>query len=532
MRPDRRKFIRRTLSAALGGASVYSAFGNLQLLQAATRASVYSFGDYRALVCVFLYGGNDGFNTIIPYTQPAFNSFYGAGGVRPQLALVKTGDLGYSTLHPLTDALGTSGDNIQYALHPSMPELAALFNQPNSPLAIMANVGTLVGPVTQNDYLHTHPNLPPQLYSHSDQSAYWQSSPPSNTPTTGWGGRICDMLMSSNSSPVPMLMSLSGQDAFIRGQNIDGYIMNAQDPLQVGFPYDPAGKIQPAFNALYANATQANVLERTYAATMNHASSTAATVINTLAPARPQPTQMNPNPPQLFDSFFTGASGFNLDSQLQTVAQMIWAAQTTPVAGLQRQVFFVNAGGYDTHSDEINQHVNLLPVLSRALSSFYNALASIDIGSGKTLANLATAFTASDFGRSMTANNGGTDHGWGSHHFVLGGDVKGGRFYGNGCGFSGASPNFGLVMPSLANPTSSSYGVPSPNLNDPGDGNGRIIPTTSVDQYAATLANWFGVSSDGGASSDMRAIFPNLANFSMSSNYDPTAAGGYLKFLV
>jgi len=208
---------------------------------------------------------------------------------------------------------------------------------------------------------------------------------------------------------------------------------------------------------------------------------------------------------------------------------MIWAAVTTPVAGLHRQVFFVNAGGYDTHSDELNQHTALLPVLSRALASFYNALNSVDItlpSGPTTLASVATAFTASDFGRSMTTNNGGTDHGWGSHHFVIGGAVQGGQFFGNGCGFdvSLAGPAYGLVMPSLTNPTPSSYGVPSPNLNDPGDGNGRIIPTTSVDQYAATLAHWFGL-----GDSDINLIFPNLSNFSASPGYDP--AHGYMKFL-
>ncbi len=507
MNVDRRKFIRQTLSAALGGASVYSALGNIQLLQAAT--TQYSFSDYKALVCVFLYGGNDGFNTIVPYTLVNYNSFYGAGGVRPQLSLSR------AALHPLNDATNTSADNIGYAMHAQMPQLATLFNQANSPLAILSNVGTLVGPVQQGDVT---PTLPPQLYSHADQAAYWQSSPPTNTPTTGWGGRMCDLLVSANATPnIPIMTSMSGSDAFIRGDTVNGYIMHASQAQTIQLPPDPApGGPQAAFNALQAQGTQAHVLERTLAGTLNHSIATAALTNQALTAAGA------PN----FATFFPNSDGYNFDAQLQTAVRLIWAAYNNVpgYAGMKRQVFFVNAGGYDTHSDELNQHDQvLLPVLSRALSAFYLALNSINIGAGQTLANVATAFTASDFGRSMTTNNNGTDHGWGSHHFVIGGAVQGGQFYGNGCGFS-AAPNFGVVMPSLTNPTPPSYGTPSPNKNDPGDGNGRLIPTTSVDQYSATLANWFGLSA-----SDISMIFPNLSHFSASTHYNP--ASGYMKFL-
>lgn len=509
MRTDRRKFIRQTLSAALGGASLYSALGSLQVLQAATIASNYVFTDYKALVCVFLYGGNDGFNTIVPYTQSAFNGFYGAGGVRPQLALNR------AQLHPLIDLTGSSADGIQYAMHSQMPQLAALFNQASSPLAIMANVGTLVGPVTQNQYLNTNPALPPQLYSHADQAAYWQSSPPSNTPLTGWGGRICDLVASANPPNIPIMTSLAGEDAFIRGDSVNGYIMNASQALTVDLPYDDRAQLRPAFDALQAEGAQSHVLERTFASTINHAVSTAL-VMQTALNAAGAPT---------FAAFFPNSDGYNFDAQLQTTARLIWAAYNNVpgYSGLKRQVFYVNTGGYDTHSDQLNQQDQLLPVLSRALAGFYNALNSITIPGG-TLAKVATAFTASDFGRSMTANNAGSDHGWGSHHLVLGGAVQGGKFYGNGCGFSGQATNYGLVMPSLVVPTPPTYGVPSPNLNDPGDGNGRLIPTTSVDQYAATLANWFGLSG-----SDISLIFPNLSNFSASSHYNPAA--GYLGFM-
>ena len=515
MRPDRRKFIKNTVCAALGGASIYSALGQLQLLQAATRATNYAFGDYKALVCVFLYGGNDSFNTVVPYTTSAFNSFYGANGVRPQLGLDRNQIIANNTiLNAPTSGTGSPGDGIQYALHPLMPELAGIFNAGKA--AIVANTGTLVGPMTQADYQAGILALPPQLYSHSDQTAYWQSSPPSNSPATGWGGRIAD-LVAANQAGLPILTGINGGDFFTRGQNVNGYIMNAGGASTLDFPYDPVSppnSIRDQFNALYAAGTQANALERTYAATMNHSIATAGTINGALAAARP--SGGDPQHPagdpfnSIFKSYFLNSTGYDIDSQLQAVAELIWAANNgvPGYTGLTRQVFFVSTGGYDTHSNELAQHgtnagnPGILGLLSKSLAGFYNALNSVG------LASTATAFTASDFGRTMTSNNGGSDHGWGSHHFVVGGAVNGGKFYGNGCGFT-AGPNYGVVMPSLTNPTQlPGHYNDSPNLNDPGDGYGRIIPTTSVDQYAATLASWFGLST-----SDINLIFPNLANF-------------------
>lgn len=493
MRVDRRKFLKNTICAALGGASVYSALGQMQLLQAAARTNyVFPAGDYKALVCVFLYGGNDSFNTIVPYTQTAFDSFYtGSSAVRPALALAR------AQLHPLSDPTASSKDGIQYALHPVMPELASIFNAGKA--AIVANTGTLVGPLTQADYQAGIKAQPPQLYSHSDQSAYWQSSPPSNAPLAGWGGRIADLVASANTGGAPILTGVGGGDFFTRGQDINGYIMNTGGASTLDFQYDPIqppNSIQDQFNSLYAAGTQANALERTYAATMNHSSATAG-IINAANSAHD------------FSSFFPAAAG-DLDSQLQTVAQLIWAANN-PVSGytgLSRQVFFVSTGGYDTHSGQLATQTDNMALLSRSLAGFYNALNSVG------LASKATAFTASDFGRSMTSNASGTDHGWGGHHFVVGGAVNGGKFYGNGCGF-GPQSNFGLVMPSLTNPNTFDTGTTfSKNLNDPGDGAGRIIPTTSVDQYGATLAKWFGLSD-----SDIDLVFPNLPlNFSFNRN--------------
>lgn len=475
---DRRKFLCKTAHAALG-ASVYSALGNLRLVHAAASAN-YSFSDYKALVCIFLYGGNDAFNMIVP-TDGAHYAQYQT--VRPAIALAR------NTLLPLNapaSGAGSPGDGGSYGFHPAMTDLQALFNQASSPVAIVANVGTLVQPVTKSQYQNGTVAVPPQLFSHNDQQAYWQSSPPSNAPITGWGGRICDLIASANASTLPMLNSLSGEDAFMRGETGNNYIMNAGDAATIDVPdsWDTnANNLKSVFDALRAAGTQGNALERTYAAQIIHSLNTAAQ-INAAINATGMPN---------FDSFFPAISDSGLDRQLSTVAKLIWAANNgvAGYTGQKRQVFFVSTGGFDTHDRQLPIQPVLLGTLSRSMAGFHRALNSAG------LASKATTFTASDFGRTLSCNDDGTDHGWGSHHLVIGGAVTGGRFYGDNPNHTGTA-----AMPSLA--------LSAGNPNDAGYG--QIIPSTSVDQYAATLAGWFGLSA-----SDLALIFPNLTNFSVKN---------------
>ena len=461
---NRRDFLRRSIKSALGGVALYSALGNLKLVEAATRAKGIVFPDYKALVCVFLHGGNDSCNMIVPWDAPHY-AVYNA--TRPAMAIPQAAVQALSlTAQSVQPGLpgGPPSDGASYGLHPSMPDLRSLFN--NQHAAIIGNVGPLIGPITKAQLQNPAFPRPPQLFSHDDQANFWQTSRPDNANADGWGGRIADLLHSANPNPqLPMTMSLGSQSLFQRGAEIDQYVMKSCDP-QGGCTVDSISYLgdyqnevgTETFNALMESGTQAHMFERAYASATRRSIATYTTLDAAL---NPLPVWTTPFP----------ATG--IGAQLRQVANLINVRGPTGL-NMQRQVFFVSLGGFDTHDTQLVTQAAILGQLSQALNAFYQATVQMGV------ANSVTAFTASDFGRTLSTNGDGTDHGWGGHHVVVGGAVRGGRFFGQ--------------MPSLV------------QTNNPDDaGYGQIIPTTGVDPYAATLASWFGV--DAGGIAD---IFPNL----------------------
>jgi uncharacterized protein (DUF1501 family) len=465
MNPNRREFLRRSIHSALGGVALYSALGNLKLVAAATNAAKGAgFPDYKALVCVFLHGGNDSFNTIVPYDAAHYATY---SQTRPAMAVAQA-DAQSMALNALAAQPGLPGglpsDGGSYGLHPSMPDLRTLFNTQRA--AIIANVGPLLGPITRAQYLNPAHPRPPQLFSHDDQANFWQTSRPDDANAAGWGGRVADLLHAGNANnQLPMTMSLGSQSLFQRGDVVDQYVMRPCDS-QGGCGVDEISYLDAyqnelgiqTFNALMASGTQAHMFERAYADATRRSINTYQMLAAALDPL---PTWTTPFP------------ATSLGGQLRQVANLI-NLRGPAALNMQRQIFFVSLGGFDTHDAQLGTHPGLLADLSQSLRAFY--LATEQMG----IATQVTTFTASDFGRTLSTNGDGTDHGWGGHHFVIGGAVRGGRFFGQ--------------MPSLA------------QNNNPDDaGYGQIIPTTGVDPYAATLASWFGVNASG-----LADVFPNL----------------------
>ena len=447
MPTNRRSFIKYASLAAAGNAAGLRPFGMLNSLAQTTP-------DYKALVCVFLYGGNDANNLLIPFDTAGYANY---SSIRGPLAIPQ------SQLLPLNQS---SGQNPAFALNPNLPELQTLFNAGNA--ALVTNVGTLMEPITRKQYL-AGSTVPSNLFSHTDQQLEWQNAAQSGTTTTGWAGRIADTLASSynTSAKIPIITSVDGDTLFCNGKSSTPVSVS---PGNLGAASCSEGSAECAAQQATAQAllgfdSGLSLVQADNAITTN-AYAYAKTLADSVQSVTPLKT--------VFPANIGG-----LGPQLKQIAQII---QVRAALGVSRQIFFAGIGNFDTHSDQLTLQGNLLASIGPALAAFYAATQELGVQ------NNVTTFTMSDFSRTFQPNsNTGSDHAWGSHHIVLGGAVKGGSMYG--------------TFPTLA------LGGP-----DDSGSNGRWIPTTGSVQYAATLASWFGVSP-----AQMATVFPNINSFASTN---------------
>ncbi len=457
----RREFLIKSGQTAMGGLAAPWLIN----MAGMSEAAAFSASDYKALVCVFLYGGNDYANTVVNFDNTTYGKYFairGASSVFIQQSALKATEL-LPTV-PL-------GNGVKYALHPSMTGLAGLFNSGKA--AVQLNVGPLIVPLTRAQYnLNNFRNfpLPPKLFSHNDQVSTWQSFATEGA-TVGWGGKIGDLATGNNSDPLFTCVSVTGNNVFMSGVSTPQYNLSSTGSAILVNPATSTFFVQPELRTAFVTMLQqqrTHQLENTYTTVTRH-SMTSAAMINTGINAVAMKTVF--------------PSNSNLASQLKTVAQLIGARNSI---GAKRQVFMVSLGGFDLHDYLDTRHAPLLQQLDQALTAFYQA--TVELG----VANQVTAFTASDFGRTLSVNGDGSDHGWGSHHLVVGGAVQGKAFYGK-------------VPPvSVGNSTT----LPDDQWHV---GQGRLLPSTSVDQFAATLAKWYGVTDP-----ELQLLLPNIKNFGVA----------------
>jgi uncharacterized protein (DUF1501 family) len=470
----RRQFIRQAACAALGTGALTATVRDLRFLNAAMAQVPPT--DYKALVCIFLSGGNDSNNLIVP-TIPAEYADYSA--IRSDaLALPLSG--APNVVLPLSPL---NSDGHQYGLHPACPELATLFGE--GKLAMLFNTGTLVYPLTRAQYQSGALAKPPQLFSHSDQITQWETSIPDRAPLTGWGGRCADLLAAMQpGAPISLCVTLSGANTFEVGNTVSQYSVTTSGAIALSSV--SGARLQSLTNILAL--PNPNLQVRAHAGVTEHAIQTGGQLNAAIAATSAATYWTVPFPTNVTSPTGGNPFGSYLASQLRMVARLIEAGHRDATAGgfgMKRQIFFCSVGGYDLHSGQtsgpgqttVGAHANLLAELSQSMFAFQRAMEQLG------LSRNVTTFTASDFGRTLLSNNDGSDHGWGSHHLIMGGAVNGQRTYGK--------------FPTLA-------------VNGPDDTDtGRWIPTTAIDQYFATLATWFGVDSG-----NLGTVFPNLGRFS------------------
>ncbi|MBX9574937.1 MAG: DUF1501 domain-containing protein [Caulobacteraceae bacterium] len=501
---------RRHLLRLGGGLSILGAAAPFAAqLAAAGSAASQAAPDYRALVCVFLFGGNDSNNTVLATDSDSFGRYFAARNTGDDpIALMPPGTpptpvglvspitgrtvtarspeawggvlpIVPRTPNPIPD--GTNASVRTFALHPMLGPLKTLFDADR--LAIVANVGTLIRPITKAQYQARTVAFPSNLFSHNDQQSTWQAGA-SEGARVGWGGRLGDAFLGSNgSNSLFTAISTAGNAVFLSGQSVVQYQMTtaAQPALVIN-----GGSSASLFGSTLAPSRVRSIIQDTSPAsffaadyaTVTGRSVSAATTVNS---AFTQSAVTSIPAPSAYVNPITGAVENNtLATQLQTVARMIAANSSL---GLRRQVFFVSLGGWDNHDVQNTVQPNNLAKVAHALSYFDSVLGSLG---GVNMRNAVTTFTASDFSRTFTTNGDGTDHAWGGHHFVMGGSVRGGDIYGQ-------YPTLGVDLGAFRNPDMAGA---------------SMVPTTSVDQYAATMGRWLGVSD-----ASLDAIFPNLRNF-------------------
>lgn len=445
---NRRNFIKSMLAGSIGISAASSTFANMSLINSTLTQSASRFNDYKALVCIFLHGGNDSFNMLVPTADSEYQTYQ---SIRQALAYQQN-DL--SPISPIT------AQPYELGLPNAMSPLQQLFQQGD--LAFLANTGPLLQPVTKSQAQQDWNLLPPQLFSHNDQQKHWQTAWPEQTVPTGWAGRMADLIMDTR-NPLSMNLSIDGSNLLQTGINSLPYSIDYSG-VQAFEALNPEKSKNTQRISILNQLNNANQhkLGQAHSEIYNRAQSN----IGLLSSAIDNSPSSGVTYPQN-----------HLAEQLKMVAKLASSQQTLEQP---RQIFFVGLGGFDTHDNQAVQHPVLLDRISASLLAFNADLKALG------LFDQVTTFTFSDFGRTLSSNGDGTDHGWGGHHIIMGGAVKGGDIYG--------------TLPADI------------NLNSADDlGDGRMIPTTSVDQYAATLAKWFGLSVN-----EINALFPNLQRFNQN----------------